>query len=1051
MFDPMEMRIGNNQVPSDHRYPFYGGMINSSSSSTELGGFRKKGVEWDPNQWRWDGDLFIASPISNNPIPTINHLQNTITSRQFFPLGTHGGGGGGGLSNPSSSCSDEPNLGKGKMELQKRRRVVVVEEEEDEEEDNGLLEQGDEEGPGSLSLKLGGNSGLPWKSHHQQREVFNGEDGKKTKLVGGSSRAAVCQVENCRADLSSAKDYHRRHKVCLMHSKATSALVASVLQRFCQQCSRFHVLQEFDEGKRSCRRRLAGHNKRRRKTQADAVVNNNSMNDDQANSYLLISLLRILSSMHSNESNQTSDQDLLPHILRSLVNQSGLCGDKLLSGLLKNSHSLLSGGTFANSDSVVALLSDPSQPGQQNLPVNASELQRSGPCAGDVKSQHIQTVDFHNHSTVLSVKDSPPYSEARDSSAGRSRLNAFDLNDVYIDSDDCTEDLERSPATVDLTIASLECPSYVQQDSQQSSPPQTSGNSDSASAQSPSSSSGEAQSRTDRIVIKLFGKEPSDFPLFLRAQILDWLSQSPSDIEGYIRPGCVVLTIYLRMSVSAWEELRYDLASSLSTLLDSYDDDNFWKNGWIYFRMQQHIAFTFHGHIVAENSLPLKNENYSSVLSIKPIAVPFSDRAQFLVKGYNLNKSSTRLLCALEGNYLVEETSDELLKEGIDGLGGHDNVQLRRFSCSIPVVSGRGFIEVEDGGLSSGFFPFIVAEDDVCSEIRTLERAIELNEIDDICRFNTDLEARNQALEFIHEMGWLLHRNHLNFRLGGLDPTVSGAAFTFRRLKWLMEFSVDRGWCAVVRKLLNALLDGTVDAGELKLALSELGLLHRAVRKNSRRLVEFLLTYVPERVSDELGSQLKSLVGGEGNFLFKPNVEGPAALTPLHVAAGRDGSEDVLDALTNDPGKVGIEAWKSARDSTDFTPEDFARLRGHFSYIHLVQRKINQRSVTGHVVVDIPGNLPHDYDSKKLQTEQLGGSFQISGGCERGPCRVCDRKLAVYGNAYKISSLAYRPAMLSMVAIAAVCVCIALLFKSCPEVVYVFHPFRWEMLDFGSS
>lgn len=29
---------------------------------------------------------------------------------------------------------------------------------------------------------------------------------------------------------------------------------------------RFHPLTEFDEGKRSCRRRLAGHNRRRRKT-----------------------------------------------------------------------------------------------------------------------------------------------------------------------------------------------------------------------------------------------------------------------------------------------------------------------------------------------------------------------------------------------------------------------------------------------------------------------------------------------------------------------------------------------------------------------------------------------------------------------------------------------------------------------------------------------------------------------------------------------------------------------------------------------------------------
>ena len=35
-------------------------------------------------------------------------------------------------------------------------------------------------------------------------------------------------------------------------------------------CNRFHGLIEFDEGKRSCRRRLAGHNERRRKPQPDA-------------------------------------------------------------------------------------------------------------------------------------------------------------------------------------------------------------------------------------------------------------------------------------------------------------------------------------------------------------------------------------------------------------------------------------------------------------------------------------------------------------------------------------------------------------------------------------------------------------------------------------------------------------------------------------------------------------------------------------------------------------------------------------------------------------
>lgn len=95
------------------------------------------------------------------------------------------------------------------------------------------------------------------------------------RIRSGSPTSAsypMCQVDNCKEDLSKAKDYHRRHKVCEAHSKASKALLGNQMQRFCQQCSRFHPLVEFDEGKRSCRRRLAGHNRRRRKTQPDEVA-----------------------------------------------------------------------------------------------------------------------------------------------------------------------------------------------------------------------------------------------------------------------------------------------------------------------------------------------------------------------------------------------------------------------------------------------------------------------------------------------------------------------------------------------------------------------------------------------------------------------------------------------------------------------------------------------------------------------------------------------------------------------------------------------------------
>ncbi|CAO2822155.1 unnamed protein product [Amaranthus hypochondriacus] len=88
---------------------------------------------------------------------------------------------------------------------------------------------------------------------------------KGGKGVVQSGQPPRCQVEGCKVDLSDAKPYYSRHKVCAMHSKSPNVIVSGLEQRFCQQCSRFHQLPEFDQGKRSCRRRLAGHNERRRK------------------------------------------------------------------------------------------------------------------------------------------------------------------------------------------------------------------------------------------------------------------------------------------------------------------------------------------------------------------------------------------------------------------------------------------------------------------------------------------------------------------------------------------------------------------------------------------------------------------------------------------------------------------------------------------------------------------------------------------------------------------------------------------------------------------
>ncbi|KAJ6925888.1 squamosa promoter-binding-like protein 3 [Populus alba x Populus x berolinensis] len=125
---------------------------------------------------------------------------------------------------------------------------------EDEEEDD------DEEEDVYIGLGFGDDDKIKKKGRKG-----SGCDGGRSS----SSTPISCQADNCTADMTYAKRYHKRHKVCEFHAKASSVLVNGVEQRFCQQCSRFHDLSEFDDSKRSCRMRLAEHNERRRKNSSD--------------------------------------------------------------------------------------------------------------------------------------------------------------------------------------------------------------------------------------------------------------------------------------------------------------------------------------------------------------------------------------------------------------------------------------------------------------------------------------------------------------------------------------------------------------------------------------------------------------------------------------------------------------------------------------------------------------------------------------------------------------------------------------------------------------
>ncbi|KAF8724310.1 hypothetical protein HU200_021339 [Digitaria exilis] len=862
------------------------------------GGHKDKSLDWDLNDWRWDANLFLATPAA---------------------------------AAPSGSSSRELSRAQGEIDfgvvVDKRRRLSPE-------------EDGSAGCSNNSAVVANGDN-----SHVVSVQRSPSSEEERPRKGASSSNPPSCQVDGCHADLSGARDYHKRHKVCEAHTRTSMVRIKNVEHRFCQQCSRFHLIQEFDEGKKSCRSRLAKHNGRRRKGQPQGAADGNSTNENQSLNSTLFLLLKQLSGL---ESGSSSEQINHPNYLVNLLkNLAAIASTQAYQDILKNAN--------------------------LNPTSNAGNNATNGPTMHELTKQSIPA----GHE---SLAGGPP---------SKKRVQDFDLNGA------CTEEVE---------------------------------------------------SRTDKIVFKLFGKEPRDFPVDLREQILNWLSHCPTDMESYIRPGCVILTVYLCLPNWMWDELNDDPAPWIEKLI-SMSNDGFWRTGWVYARVQECLTLSCNGTLMlASPWQPVMGDKLQR-LCVTPIAVACSSTAKFCVQGFNIVQPTTKLLCVFGEKYLIQEETQMLLEDTTM----QEGPQCLTFSCSFPSTSGRGFIEVEDYDQSSLSVPFVVTDKDVCSEIRMLEHELNLSSFDETTERIHDLMAsRSRALHFLQEIGWFLQRSHVQATSEQRQYCIEG--FSVARFRWLLSFAIDQQWCAVVKKLLNTMFRDDIDLdipSPIEFSLGE-GLLLTAVKKQSKPLVQFLLRYTTKNYALDSGTS------DPVQFLFTPDMPGPSNITPLHIAAAISDGIGVLDALTDDPQQLGIKAWKNARDDTGLTPEDYAQKRGHISYMQMVQDKIDQRLPKAQVSVAIPSR-PSATDTVGKHASQMKSTAQTRFDVESQrsisqllSCGQCVRQVQLTYGPRTNKFLSTRPAMLSLVAIAAVCVCVGLIMKSPPQVGSM-KPFLWDKIRWGPN
>lgn len=1082
---------------------------------------------WNVNVWDWDSVRFIAKPadLANHREPNPSNIKPQA-SPEILRLGSNDIG---------SNVVNGPSFPDQKRKLDEPPKPFLP------------GKDSSENDPGNLTLKLGGSS------YSYADDTNPSRQNKRVRSGSPGSAYPMCQVDDCRTDLTSAKDYHRRHKVCETHSKASKALVGSLMQRFCQQCSRFHPLQEFDEGKRSCRRRLAGHNRRRRKTQPEDALPRGLLAASQENGGLgnldIVSLVSILSRLQGNNSSmeksngQSSlDGDQVVQLLNRM-NSSFPSSQKVAPpsegfdlNIAQNLQSPRSEVPKANGSpstgsttELLAILSALTGPSHDALALLRNSLATN--LKGNLKAHHQNVLppsptpvapqkpqerDIQNQKTNLIVDSGANNRKINATYQDNSRThlplrlfnsleednsppNAFTRKYFSSDSSNPTE---RSPSSSPPVVQNLfplhsgdesrenDCVSVCKEDNLtlETSPSndrcsayelsklesrvhnqnfmsgflhqslesrtavvQPSYTSSSGSDQSPASSNSDSQERTGRIIFKLFGQHPSNFPVALRAQILEWLSHSPSDMESYIRPGCVILSIFVSMPSANWERLREDLPQRLKLLVEDSRTD-FWRCGRVLVQAEQRLASSNDGKVRFCSSW--RSWDAPEIYFVQPVAVVAGQETTITLRGHNLATTGTKILCAYRGKYTSIDVLPE--EEASECIPTDSRVQKFTFSGGPPNALGRCFIEVEHG-FKGNCFPVIVADPIICRELQSLESEIEIEFSSDktssikVERSQEHFQgysaatARDEVIRFLNELGWLFQKSSERQAELNVVKDASFLEFSSDRFKFLFIYAVERDMCALLKKLLDIFFEMNAgqeaSAPESSKNLLESNLLHRAVKRNCKQMVDLLLNYAPSPNNMNL-LQTKS-------FIFPPNLTGPGGLTPLHLAASIRNSEPLVDALTSDPQDVGLQSWSTALDSSGQTPHAYALLRNNHSYNRLVERKLADRKY-GQVSITISNNEPSLDGIADVNGSHTGSSVlslqKLPQSCAQ--CMIFSNKRVrrITGSPGAL----YRPYMHSILAIAAVCVCVCLYFHGPPHVGSS-GPFKWENVDFGPA
>ncbi|KAL7178044.1 hypothetical protein ACSBR2_031244 [Camellia fascicularis] len=474
---------------------------------------------------------------------------------------------------------------------------------------------------------------------------------KKARTVrpaaGGKAKAkanARCQVVGCEADISELKGYHKRHRVCLQCANASDVGIDGQRKRYCQQCGKFHILSDFDEGKRSCRRKLERHNNRRRRKASEATV--------------------------------AVEREPQEPVLADDV----ACDDEngkdsiCLSSQIAERESLLE-----SEEGQISTLC--SNPGSQNIKNDSGvSFVASGEAQinGEKDSKHAHSSFYCDNKSAYSST----------------------------------------------------CP-------------------------------------TGRISFKLYDWNPAEFPRRLRHQIFQWLASMPVELEGYIRPGCTILTVFISMPNFMWSKLHEDPVMYIRDFVGAPGKMLYGRGSLLVHLNNVIFRVMRDGTSVMQVKV---EEQAPKLCYVHPTCFEAGKPMEFMACGINLLQPKFRFLVSFAGKYLAYDCCVPPLCGDTEGVTASFNHQLLKIYIphTEPDLFGPAFIEVENKSGLSNFVPILIGNKEICSEIKIMEDRFEASLCLKGSKFMTTSSSsdpceasvlRQTAFsQFILDTAWLLRK-----------------------------------------------------------------------------------------------------------------------------------------------------------------------------------------------------------------------------------------------------------------------------------------------------